>query len=159
MGKWIFIAYILILSFVISFIYRYLNPEWIYYSKAESFYKKKKYDLAIDYYFKAIENGVSSYFIGDHFVNSLKRTKDYKSAHEFLDQLMKDTVLDLKQLNNLADFFWDIEKYRDCELIYSHILKKYPEDIITRYEFALVLSREEKYDEAIDQYKIILSEL
>lgn len=158
MKRNILILFYVSLALLTTYTYRVVNVGWIASSKAERLYKKKKYDLAIDYYIKAIDKGVDPSAFLSSLNDAMHKSKSIQKSTLLLNLLIKRDPENIAAFNSLADFFVEVQNYREAAKVYRHILSIDPKDIEARFELALSLSRQGKYELAIEEYEILLEE-
>ena len=158
MKKYRLILFYAVLAILTTYSYRLINPGWIAYAKAESLYNKKKYDLAIDFYIKAIDKGGDPVSFSFRLNDSVKKSKDLKKPSILLDLLIARDSTHKDAFNNLADYFMEAENYKQAVKTYNYIIKIDPTDTHARFDLAQVLSRLGQYDRAIEEYEKLLGE-
>ena len=82
-------------------------------------------------------------------------------AESWLETLTKLTQLlpeELGVLDELARAYAKLKRLTESVLIYEGYLTRHPDSANARYNYAYYLSRAGKYEEAVKQYELLLSQ-
>lgn len=80
----------------------------------------------------------------------------HKEALELLDRIPPKEINDKTQLLK-ADIYLALKEYTEAEKIYQNWLKKTPNDVVTKFKLAELLSWQKRYEDSIQLYREILS--
>lgn len=158
MWKIKFICFYIVVALITTYVYRLSNQGAIAFNQGEKYFSKKMYDKAIDYYLKAFELDIDSSIVTIHLNQALHKSSDLGKSNELLDMLIEKDSKNINALKELAKFFMEIENYSRAVKTYRYILKLNPEDEYSRFELALALTRNGEYEQAIEEYEMLLKE-
>lgn len=138
--------------------YRIIKPGWITYTKASSLLENKMYDEALACYIEAIDQGIDSLYLSKYLTKTLDHCFDFNHPTKLLEILISRHSRNSKSFKFLGNFFAEHHDYKSAAKTYNYLLTLFPEDRYARFELAQVLSRQGKYEEAIEEYKLLLDE-
>ena len=126
--------------------------------KGNYWYETERYDIAIEYYKEAIKNDPNDVIINENIAKTYVNIGLYKKA---IKHFKKEIELDKRKkdiCHELGTELYSVGAYKQSIGFFRVGLEMYPTQFGSRLNLSLSLEALKKYDEALEQLQIILSQ-
>lgn len=115
----------------------------------------KRYDESLLQYHKLLDEKPNAVVVRIEIARVLYYQGNNEEALELLENI-SSRDLDDKSLVLMGDIYLVLKDYQQAELIYQDQLRKFPQDDLTKFKLADLLSWQKRYEESVRLYRQLL---
>ncbi len=159
MRQWLLYLLLMCVTTAITVVaYRHAHAEWVVFRQAESLFSKQNYEQAIPLYQQAIRDGLVNRDAFRHLAECHEQNGTLDDAIALYESFAKTDVNDFWLQLELGGLYARHQRFESAVKTYRYALTLEPQNRTARIFLARSLTAVRMFDEAADEYKILLGE-
>lgn len=141
-----------------SLLYRQLEPEWVDFRRAERQFHAARYPQAAARYRAAVDHGMRDARVFRRLAEAQLKTKDSSGAGETARAFLRTGTSSPEETYAMSELFIAHGEFTTAGAVLESLLQKTPAHRQARFRLAQLLTWTQRFDEAVQQYQILLGD-